>query len=84
MFDEGSTDEDSGLIVYTCTICERKKTQDLGIIIVISGGTATLEGKEVTILNTKKFGESAIAYIVQENDVLNVKLTDQDGRTFRH
>ena len=84
MFDEGSTDEDSGLIVYTCTICERKKTQDLGIIIVISGGTATLEGKEVTILNTKKYGESAIAYIVNENDVLNVKLTDQDGRTFKH
>lgn len=30
------------------------------------------------------YGENATVYVAQENDVLNVTLTDQAGRTFKH
>ena len=83
-FDEGTTDEENCLVTYTCAVCEREKSAKLGIIIVISGGTATFEGKETVTSNSKVYGEDATVYIAQENDVLNVTLDDQDGRTFKH
>ena len=53
-------------------------------MIVISGGTATFVGKETVASNSKLFGENATVYIAQENDVLNVTLNDQAGRTFKY
>ena len=67
-----------------CTICGREKTKESGIIIVISGGTATFVGKETVTLGSTLYGENATVYVAQENDVLNVTLTDQAGRTFKH
>ena len=83
-FDNGAIDEESGFIVYTCTVCEREKAGAAGIIIVISGGKATFEGKETITSNSKLYGENAKVYIAQENDVLNVTLNDQEARTFKH
>ena len=87
-YDDGSTDEENGLIIYTCTICGREKAEIVesveGIIIVVAGGTATFEGKETVISNSKIYGENVNVYIAQENDVLNVKLNDQNGRTFKY
>ncbi|MBQ8340011.1 MAG: hypothetical protein IJY16_06155, partial [Clostridia bacterium] len=68
----------------TCTVCGREKPEAEGIIIVIYGGSATFEGKETVTSNSKIYGENAKVYIAQENDVLNVTLTDQTGRTFKH
>ncbi|MBQ8388638.1 MAG: hypothetical protein IJX46_06915, partial [Clostridia bacterium] len=45
---------------------------------------ATFEGKETVTSGSKIYGENAKVYIAQENDVLNVTLTDQTGRTFKH
>ena len=50
-FDEGKTDEESGFVVYTCTVCGREKSGVDGIMIVISGGTATFVGKETVTAN---------------------------------
>ena len=86
-YDEGITDEESGLVIYTCTVCGREKSDDVeesGIIIVISGGTASFEGKETVTSNSKVYGEGVNVYLAQENDVLNVTLSDQDGRTFKY
>ena len=68
----------------TCTVCGREKPEEEGIIIVIYGGSATFEGKETVTSGSKIYGENAKVYIAQENDVLNVTLTDQAGRTFKH
>lgn len=67
-----------------CTVCGREKTEESGIIIVISGGTATFVGKEAVTSNSTLYGENAIVYVAQPNDVLNVTLNDQDGRVFKH
>ena len=73
-----------------CTVCGREKSGETedpeveGIIIVIAGGTATFEGKETVTAKGKLYGENATVYIAQENDVLNVTLNDQDGRTFKY
>ena len=73
-----------------CTVCGREKSGEAegpeveGIIIVIAGGTATFEGKETVTAKGKLYGENATVYIAQENDVLNVTLNDQDGRTFKY
>ena len=68
-----------------CTVCGREKSEEVdGIIIVISGGTATFEGKDTVSTYSNIYGENATVYIAQENDVLNVKLADQDGRTFKY
>ena len=87
-YDEGVADEENGLIIYTCTICGQEKIEIVesveGIIIVVAGGTATFEGKETVISNSKIYGENVNVYIAQENDVLNVKLNDQNGRTFKY
>ena len=83
-FDEGTTDELSGQIIYTCTVCGRIKEGELGIIIVISGGIATFEGKETVTSDSKLYGENVNVYIAQENDVLNVTLNEQNGRTFKY
>ena len=83
-FDNGVTDEDSGETLYTCTECGRTKSEIQGIIIVIANGQATFEGKETVVSNSKKYGEKANVYIAQQNDVLNVKLNDQEGRIFKH
>ena len=74
---------DNGLIIYSCTICGREK-ETSGITIVVYGGTATFEGKETVKFDTDKYGEKANVYIAQANDVLNVSLTNQEGRTFKH
>ena len=69
----------------TCTVCGREKSEEIdGIIIVISGGTATFEGKDTVATYSNIYGENATVYIAQANDVLNVKLTDQSGRTFMY
>ena len=87
-FDEGITDSETGLIKYTCSICGREKVEvteeESGIIIVIAGGTATFEGKETLTSDSKLYGENVNAYIAQENDVLNVSLTAQEGREFKY
>ena len=67
-----------------CTVCGREKTEESGIIIVISGGTAIFVGKEAVTSNSTLYGENAIVYVAQPNDVLNVTLNDQDGRVFKH
>ena len=71
-FDDGVTDDNTGAVVYTCTVCGRTKEKDSGIIIVISGGTAVFEGTETVTSNSKLYGENANVYIAQENYVLNV------------
>ena len=69
----------------TCTVCGREKSEEIdGIIIVVAGGSATFEGKETPTTYSNIYGENANVYIAQENDVLSVTLTDQDGRTFKH
>ena len=69
----------------TCTVCGREKSEEIdGIIIVISGGTATFEGKDTIATYSNIYGENATVYIAQENDVLNVTLNDQSGRTFKY
>ena len=87
-YDSGTTDEENGLIIYACTVCGREKEEIVesvdGIIIVISSGTATFEGKETVTSDSDKYGENANVYIAQENDVLNVSLTEQAGRTFKY
>jgi len=87
-YDSGTNDEENGLIIYTCTVCGREKEEIMesvdGIIIVISSGTATFEGKETVTSDSDKYGENANVYIAQENDVLNVSLTEQAGRTFKY
>ena len=83
-FDDGVTDDNTGAVVYTCTVCGRTKEKDAGFIIVISGGTAVFEGTETVTSNSKLYGENANVYIAQENYVLNVSLTPQEGRTFKH
>ena len=80
-FTENSSD--NGLIIYTCTICGREK-ETSGITIVVYGGTATFEGKETVKFDTAQYGEKANVYIAQADDVLNVSLTNQEGRTFKH
>ena len=68
-----------------CTACGREKSEEVdGIIIVIAGGTATFEGKEATVAYSNIYGENATVYIAQANDVLNVTLNDQSGRTFKY
>ena len=68
-----------------CTVCGREKSEEVdGIIIVISGGTATFEGKDTVATYSNIYGENATVYIAQANDVLNVTLNDQDGRTFKY
>ena len=68
-----------------CTACGREKSEEVdGIIIVIAGGTATFEGKEATVAYSNIYGENATVYIAQENDVLNVTLNDQAGRTLKY
>ena len=77
----GCTFDENGI----CTACGREKSEEVdGIIIVIAGGTATFEGKEATVAYSNIYGENATVYIAQANDVLNVKLTDQSGRTFMY
>ena len=71
------------MIIYTCTICGREK-ETSGITIVVYGGTATFEGKETVKFDTAQYGEKANVYIAQADDVLNVSLTNQEGRTFKH
>ena len=69
----------------TCTVCGRERSEEIdGIIIVISGGTATFEGKDTAATYSNIYGENATVYIAQENDVLKVTLNDQAGRTFKH
>ena len=68
----------------TCTVCGREKAEEEGIIIVVAGGNATFKDKETATTYSTKYGENANVYIAQENDVLNVTLTDQVGRTFKH
>ena len=69
----------------TCTVCGREKSEEIdGIIIVVAGGSATFEGKETATTYSNIYGENANVYVAQENDVLNVKLTDQEGRTFKY
>ena len=67
-----------------CTVCGREKNEESGIIIVISGGTATFAGKETITSDSTLYGENATVYVAQKNDVLNVTLNDQDGRIFKH
>ena len=68
-----------------CTVCGREKSEEIdGIIIVVAGGSATFEGKETATTYNNIYGENANVYVAQENDVLNVKLTDQEGRTFKY
>ena len=68
-----------------CTVCGREKSEEIdGIIIVISGGTATFEGKDTVATYSNIYGENATVYIAQANDVLNVTLNDQSGRTFKY
>ncbi len=68
-----------------CTVCGREKPEDVdGIIIVISKGTANFEGKDTVATYSNNYGENANVYIAQENDVLNVTLTDQGERTFKY
>ena len=87
-YDEGTSDKENGLIIYTCTICGREKEEIVesveGIIIVISGGTATFEGKETVTSDSDLYGKNANVYIAQVNDVLNVSLTNQEGRIFKY
>ncbi|MBQ9710378.1 MAG: hypothetical protein IJV67_07140, partial [Clostridia bacterium] len=67
-----------------CTVCGREKLEvPAGIIIVIAGGTATFEGKVTVTSDSKLYGENANVYIAQENDVVNVTLSEQEGRTFK-
>ena len=66
-----------------CTVCGREQAQE-GIIIVVAGGTATFVGKETAVTYSNVYGENANVYVAQENDVLNVTLTDQAGRVFKH
>ena len=68
----------------TCTVCGREKTKVSGIIIVISGGTATFVGKETVTYNSNLYGKNATVYVAQKNDVLNVTLNDQNGRVFKY
>lgn len=68
----------------TCTVCGREKNAESGIIIVISGGTATFAGKETVTSESNLYGKNATVYVAQINDVLNVTLNDQDGRVFKH
>jgi len=69
----------------SCTVCGREKSEEIdGIIIVVAGGSATFEGKETATTYSNIYGENANVYVAQENDVLNVKLTDQKGRTFKY
>ena len=69
----------------SCTVCRREKSEEIdGIIIVVAGGSATFEGKETATTYSNIYGENANVYVAQENDVLNVKLTDQEGRTFKY
>ena len=67
-----------------CALCGREKPAESGIIIVIAGGTATFAGKETVTTNSNLYGENATVYVAQENDVLSVTLTEQEGRTFKH
>ena len=67
----------------SCSVCGREKPEEEGIIIVIAGGTATFKGKETATTYSNIYGENANVYIAQENDVLSVTLTDQEGRTFK-
>ncbi|MBR2969305.1 MAG: hypothetical protein IKC36_05630 [Clostridia bacterium] len=68
----------------TCKVCGREKSEEVdGIIIVISGGKATFKGKETVATYSNIYGENATVYIAQANDVLNVTLNDQEGRTFK-
>ena len=69
----------------TCAVCGRKKSEEpSGIIIVISNGTAAFEGKETVTSDSKLYGANANVYIAEMNDVINVTLNDQDGRTFKY
>ena len=68
----------------TCTVCGREKEEESGITIVIFGGSATFVGKETVTTDSNLYGENANVYIAQANDVLNVSLTEQDGRTFKY
>ena len=81
---EEHTDTETGLIVYSCSVCGREKIDNSGIIIVVYGGTATFEGKETVESRSNLYGEAANVYIAQANDVLNVLLTEQEGRTFKY
>ena len=67
-----------------CMVCGREKAKESGIIIVISGGTATFRGKETVTTNSDLYGDNATVYVAQENDVLNVTLNDQEGRVFKY
>ncbi len=68
-----------------CRACGREKSEEAdGIIIVISGGTATFEGKDTAVTYSNIYGENSTVYIAQANDVLNVTLNDQPGRTFKY
>ena len=69
----------------TCKVCGREKSEKTdGFIIVIAGGSATFKGKETVTTNSNIYGANAKVYVAQENDVLNVKLTDQEGRKFKY
>ena len=67
-----------------CTVCGREQEQEEGIIIVVAGGTATFVDKETAVTYSNVYGENANVYVAQENDVLNVTLTDQAGRVFKY
>ena len=83
VFDDGVAD-DSGATIYTCTICGREKSDFSGLLIVIASGTASFVGKDTISINDDSYGENANVYLAQENDVLDVTLTDQAGRTFMY
>ena len=83
-YDGGTFDENTGITIYTCTVCGRQKEGSSGIIIVISGGSASFEDKETVTSNSKLYGDNAKVYIAQVNDVLNITLNDQVGRTFKY
>ena len=88
LFDGGVVNDDTQAIKYTCILCGRIKEleieQEEGIVIVISCGTATFEGKETVTSDSKIYGENANVYIAQLNDVVHVSLNSQDGRVFKH
>lgn len=75
---------DCTFVEGVCTVCGREQAQEDGIIIVVAGGTATFVGKETAVTYSNVYGENANVYVAQENDVLNVTLTDQAGRVFKH